>query len=239
MAYTNKSIQKVIGLMKDFIRKYEKENIEDVRMCISDGNKKIGRVMNVSLPPVMSCGNCKGCKHFCYDIKACLQYPHTVIDARIRNWIILKRDRDEFFRRIERAISRRRANFYFRWHVSGDIIDANYLERMIEIAKAHPEFVFWTYTKMYDLVNEYVRTHGGSREAAIPSNLHIMFSEWDGMEMPNPYNFPIFTVQLKDGNKNHEEEFFATLYHCPGNCDVCKANGRGCLAGEDTVAKEH
>ena len=90
-------------------------NASDIKMCISVGNKKIGRVMNVSTMPILCCGNCKECSKLCYDIKACLQYPNTVIDARMRNTVLLRKDRDEYFRRIDAAISRRRKNKFFRY----------------------------------------------------------------------------------------------------------------------------
>ena len=45
--------------------------------------------------------------------------------------MLLIRNRDEFFRRIEKKLKGRRKNFYFRWHVSGDIIDADYFKRMV------------------------------------------------------------------------------------------------------------
>lgn len=225
MAYSKESISKMLKLMMETHEHYMTQ--QDIKLCISCGNRKIGRVMNVSLPPVLSCGRCKQCMHYCYDIKACLQYPATVIDARVRNWTLLQRDRAEYFRRIEEKISRRRRNKYFRWHVAGDIIDRDYFENMVAIAERHPDFVFWTYTKMYHIVNEFIS--GGGR---IPKNLHIMFSEWRGLEMKNPYAMPEFRVVFKG-------EVPPVGYYCPGNCDVCKANGRGCLAGETTYAHEH
>lgn len=226
MAFKNKTLMKVIRLMKAMERKYAAIPLDEIKMCISNGNHKIGRVMNVSIPPILSCGNCTECKFLCYDIKACNQYPNTVIDARIRNWTVLKRSREEYFGRIRKAIARRRKNFYFRWHVAGDIIDIDYLKEMAAIAKENPHFIFWTYTKMYWIVNEYCATY------EIPSNLIIMFSEWRGMPMDNPYGFPEFRVVFKD-------EVEPKGFYCPGNCDVCKAIKRGCVAGETTYCREH
>lgn len=232
MAYKNETIRKVIKAMRETERKYRRMALGRIEMCISLGNNKIGRVMNVSLAPIISCGNCDECMKLCYDIKACMQYPHTVIDARIRNWVILQRDRDEYFNRIRRAISRRRKHLYFRWHVAGDIVDLDYFARMVEIAKEFPNFVFWTYTKMYGIVNEYVRSHGGSREIALPPNISVMFSEWRGMPMDNPYGFPEFRVVFKD-------ETEPVGFYCPGNCDACKENRLGCIGGTTTYCREH
>ena len=232
--YTNESIKKMIRLMKETKAILDKKNIDDVKMCISKGNRKIGRVMNVSLPPVMACSNCSECKHYCYDIKACLQHPNTVIDARMRNYVVMLKNRKRYFEEIDKAMSRRRTNKFFRWHVAGDIIDADYFDNMVQIARRHPDFVCWTYTKVYHIVNEWIAANG-----PLPENLHIMFSEWDGMPMDNPYNIPIFTCKLKAGNKNRSEESFYSMHKCPGNCDICKATGRGCIAGENTYADEH
>ena len=226
----------MMEIAREYRARYVKMDADDVAECISKGNRKIGRVMNVSLMPVMTCANCGECKFLCYDIKACLQYPDTVIDARMRNTVLAIYHRDAFFTRIDAAMSRRRKNKYFRWHVAGDILDADYFARMVENARRHPDFIIWTYTKNYSVVNAYVDEFGRD---AIPSNFHIMFSEWDGMELVNPHQFPIFTCRLKDGNKNHPAAFFETMHKCPGNCDVCKAAGRGCVAGESTYCDEH
>jgi len=229
--FTTESINKAIRHMRERGAELEKLPAEEIKLCISKGNRKIGRVMNVSLPPVLSCGNCRECKRLCYDIKAVLQYPGTVADARMRNFTILRKDRDSYFSRIEEAISRRRTNKRFRWHVAGDIVDGDYFDRMCKIAAAHPDFIFWTYTKMYDVVNEWCAAHGDTKDA-VPANFSVMFSEWRGMPMNNPYGFPEFRVVFKD-------ETPPAGFYCPGNCDICLETGRGCPYGESSLCKEH
>lgn len=228
--YTNESINKAMTMARARAAELSEVPVSEIPMCISTNNRKIGHVMNVSLMPVMTCGNCKECKYLCYDIKACLQYPNTVIDARMRNTVIMRRDRSEYFRRIDAACNRRRKNKFFRWHVAGDIVDIDYFDNMIQIARKHPDFKFWTYTKMYHIVNEWCDVYGRD---AVPSNLSIMFSEWRGMPMVNPYNFPEFRVVFKT------DAVKPVGHYCPGNCDVCKAAGRGCVAGETTYCNEH
>ena len=154
MAYSKDSIIKVIKLMNEKKKVYANIPVKDINLCLSKGNRKIGLVMNVSLPPILTCHHCKECKHICYDIKACLQYPETVIDARIRNYTIMTKDRNEYFNRIGSAMNKRRKNKFFRWHVAGDIVDYNYFDRMVKNAKEHPDFTIWTYTKEYEIVNE-------------------------------------------------------------------------------------
>ena len=234
--FGEKSIRKATALMRSAYALMSEKSVNEIKMCLSSGNRKIGRVMNVSLPPIITCGNCAQCARYCYDIKACLQYPETVIDARIRNYSVLMQDRDEYFHRIGAAMTRRRKNKYFRWHVGGEIPDYDYFDRMVKNAAEHPDFIIWTYTKRYDIINAWVENNGLD---AIPNNFTIMFSEWDGTPMNNPYHFPEFTCQLKNGNKNHPAEYFKALYTCPGNCDICKNLNRGCIAGETTKAIEH
>lgn len=232
--YKIESVKKAVHDLREATNSYRAiirgQGAGAVTMCISKGNRKIGRVMNVSLAPVLTCANCSECKMLCYDIKAVLQY-RNVADARARNTALLLEDRAEYFRRIDDAISRRRLHKFFRWHVAGDIIDADYLDNMCTIARAHPDFVFWTYTKNYKVVNEYCERRGG--RVAIPENLSIMFSEWRGMPMVNPYGFPEFSVVFKD------DAVKPAGHYCPGNCDVCKATHRGCIAGETTYCHEH
>lgn len=227
--YSIESLRKVVSALKNAKDKYMSMPIENIKLCISNGNRKIGKAMNVSLPPILSCGNCKECKHFCYDIRACLQYKN-VIDARVRNYVILLRDRDLYFSTIDKACTRRKANKMFRWHVSGDIIDLDYFCRMVEIARKHPDFVFWTYTKMYNIINEYCDRYG---KDSIPSNFSVMFSEWKGMELVNPYHFGEFRALYEN------ESIPENTYYCPGNCDICKAARRGCIANENTCIYIH
>ena len=227
--YSIESLRKVVHLMNTRKRELERIPVEQIPLCISKGNRKIGLVMNVSLPPILSCANCSGCSKLCYDIKACLQYPATVIDARMRNYSVLMRDRDGYFSRIEQAISRRRKNKFFRWHVAGDIVDADYFDRMVGIAARHPDFVFWTYTKNYAVVNAWCAEHGAD---SIPANFSVMFSEWRGMPMNNPYHFPEFRVVFKDETR-------PSGFYCPGNCDICKQAKRGCPSRETVYCMEH
>ena len=217
--YSDKTIQKVISELSAEIEKYR--FINDIKLCISTGNKKIGRVLNVSLPPILTCANCSECKRYCYDIKACLQYKN-VRQARARNLVLLRQNRASYFGQIRNRLKRSRKIRAFRWHVSGDIPDMGYLEEMINIARENPEWVFWTYTKNYHIINSYCAEHGNSR-ACIPGNLSIMFSKWEGLPMYNPFHFGEFACEMvKDEYKRSHK------WLCPGNCEVCLEHRTGC-----------
>lgn len=227
--FTKKTIQKVINNMTETYKKYENVDVKDIQLCISEGNSKIGKAMNVSLPPILTCANCKECKYLCYDIKACNQYSKNVVDARIRNLAVLHKNRDEYFNRIDQKMTRRRTNKFLRFHVAGDILDIDYFDRMVKLAAKHPDFKVWTYTKNYKTVNEWVDKHGMT---SIPKNLTVMFSEWRGVPMQNPHGFPEFRVVFKDEKKPKG-------FYCPGNCDVCKSKNLGCIANKTVYCMEH
>ena len=228
MQYKASTIARYLYLIKREIQSI-RADMEHVR--ISDGNKKIGRVMNVSTAPIMCCGNCAKCKCYCYDIKANMQYKN-VRHARAVNTVLAKTMPEKYFAQIDKAISRRRKNKYFRWHVAGDILSFSYFEHMVDIAIRHPDFVFWTYTKQYKIVNAWLKLHGGR----LPFNMHVMYSKWEGMPMDNPYHMPDFRVRME----GMSEDPFKALHKCPGNCDACKVNGgRGCIAGETSYVDEH
>ena len=83
---------------------------------------------------------------------------------------------------------------------------------------------------MYNIVNEYCDRYG---KESIPANLSVMFSEWRGMPMVNPYHFGEFRALYAN------EEIPENTYYCPGNCDICKANSRGCISNENTCIYIH
>lgn len=232
MIYSEKTLAKFRENVKNLVFQYNEKNVSDLHVIISKGNRKIGHTMNVSLLPIFTCANCKKCMEYCYDIKACIQYKN-VIKARVNNTVMVKKYMNEYFAQIEKAIQKRRKNFFFRWHVSGDIINEEYLDNMVRIAKKYPHFTFWTYTKNYTCVNNYVSKHGNNRKKAIPANLSIMFSEWQGLPMENHYNFPVFVCIMPD------EKFRKGYYKCTGNCNDCIANKTGCVAGKSSQVGLH
>lgn len=232
--YSPETLTKFVEKANATISKWMQETF--ITAVMSKGNRKIGHVLNISIMPIITCANCSGCRHYCYDVKACCQYTN-VMEARAKNTALLRKDRDEYFRQIDRAMSRRRRNRYMRWHVGGEIPDYNYFERMVANAWNHPEFEsIWTYTKQYYIVAEYIRTHGNDPKVAFPDNFHVMLSEWRGMPMYNPYGLPEFRVVFRDDeNKPNPDE----VHFCPGNCDECKRNHEGCVVGQTTYAWDH
>lgn len=207
-------------------------------VVFSSENRKIGRVLNVSTAPIVTCGHCAHCSGHCYDIKACLQYPGAM-NARANNTAIATMDRVRFFSEIGEKMDRRRKNLYMRFHVGGEIMDMDYLNRMINTAREHGARYksIWTYTKEHELVNEYVKSHGGNKRC-VTDYITVMFSHWYGTEVINPYGFPVFwTVATQEDVDRCRAD--GVTWKCPGNCDICKEAYRGCIAGESVYAWLH
>jgi hypothetical protein len=231
--FKRETIKKIVKALVALVALYRAilEKGGFVGLVISNGNSKIGRCMNVSLAPIVTCGNCKECKCFCYDVKACLQYEN-VRKARAKNTALFQYSREEFFNQLWAKMARKKTNKFLRFHVSGEIVDINHFEYMIKTAEMFPDFKIWTYTKMYWIVNQYIREHGGNKNC-IPSNFSVMFSEWKGLPIDNPYNMPVFRCIYP------EEQAPSNCMECPGNCDICKNSGIGCIASQSVFAHLH
>lgn len=229
--YSKETLSKYIERMEKAIAFYARFPAESLEICISSGNRKVGNVKNISLPPILTCPHCTKCMKECYDIKACMQYQN-VMNARARNLYILRENFNLYWKQLREKLSHMRGK-YFRFHVGGDMISAEYLAEMVKTARMFPKIRFWTYTKAHEIVNEYVRSHGGTREAAIPENLSVMFSVWEGMKTANPYGFGTFIVV------NEGETPPVGVWHCTGDCGKCIKAARGCVVNETSWVWKH
>lgn len=199
-------------------------------ISISKGNSKLGQIPSVSLPAVKTCRVCD-CARICYAKKLERLRP-TVRKAYQRNLDALIESPDVYWREVEAAIMMSR---FFRFHVSGDIPYYDYLVKMMEIAGRNPHCQILCFTKRYEFVNHFVDSCPGQE---VPSNLHIIFSDWPGTEMPNPHHFPVAYVRFRDGFTQAPSD----AQECGGNCTECACTEGGCWnlkRGESVVFNEH
>lgn len=224
------SWKKYHAKLNERIAYYDSIPLENLNVSISKGNIKVGNVPNVSLPADKTCRHCRYCMLACYDKKACLQYPN-VMDARAKNYSIMKRSLDKYFSDVE-MFQRAMKEAFFRFHVGGDIPNIEYLDRMVKVTHKVKKRN-WTYTKEHETVNEYIAEHGGDWKKIFLPYLVPMFSQWDDNPIENPYNLPVFLCipKGKEPPKN--------MYHCPGNCQICIENHRGCPYAESAWTYEH
>lgn len=194
----------------------------------SKGNSKMGEICSVSLPSVVTCRACD-CQKKCYARKLERLRPN-VARAYAHNLAVLQEQPDTYWREVEASIMMSR---FFRFHVSGDIVDDVYFRHMVEIARTNPHCEILCFTKKYDIVNSHISTIG-----RLPQNLHIVFSGWPGLEMDNPYQLPEAHVRFRDGTTTARED----AYNCGGNCTECACTDAGCWVlkpGEQVVFDEH
>lgn len=205
------------------------KQIKDSKVSISPGNIKMGAIASVSLPPYDTCPHDAPCFKLCYAGKI-TRLRKNVKNAYNRNLKILISDDASYWNQVENAISKER---FFRFHVSGDIVDMNYLVNMVGIAERQPQCNILCFTKQYAMVNEWIK-----RGNTIPKNLHIVFSVWKNYECPNPYKLPEAHVLFKDGMTTANE----LAFKCSGNCQRCANTDSGCWNlkyGEQVVFPQH
>ena len=193
------------------------------KISISTGNRKMGAIPSVSLPPIVTCPAGCPCAKKCYAAKLCRIYP-TVKKAYQNNLDILNTNINNYFDQIKTAAQTTK---FFRWHVSGDIPFAGYFKMMCITARQCPDTMFLAFTKQYDIVNHYIDAFGG-----IPKNLKIIFSEWGDQKPNNPHNLPTAAVIFKGTEPAPDWKI------CGGNCTECACRGVGCweMQPGDTIA---
>ena len=204
-----------------------------VSIHISSGNNKLGAIMNISLPPVATCHNCSSCKNYCYAVRTYNHYTRTAA-AWNENYLLFMTDPVTYFEEISDAVKLQR---FFRWHVSGDIVNAAYLAGMIRVAQENPKCEFLAFTKAYQIVNDAI-----AAGAVIPGNLHLLFSASPGVDMPNPHRLPECHINFADPALNTYHGGAEYVHHCGGNCTECAINGCGCFflkTGDVTVIDQH
>ena len=192
-------------------------------VSISPGNKKMGAIPSVSLPPCTTCNPCAPCFKQCYARRLAARYK-TTRAAYDRNLEILNTNPALYWSSVYNAAA---VTKYFRYHVSGDIPNIEYFAHMVQMAHALPGTRFLAFTKQYHIVNTYL-TNGGK----IPANLTVIFSNWGAWKCDNPHGLP--TCEIIFNGETPRENWKI----CGGNCTACACAGIGCweLANGETIA---
>lgn len=194
-------------------------------------SKKLGRIPSVSLPPQLSCRSDAPCSKLCYAKKGTFNY-NNVKKAYLENYMLYSENKEQYFKTINDVLQDDVIIYkYFRWHMSGDIIDMDYLYGMVKLAKKNPKTKFLAFTKKFDLVNMYLAVN------KLPKNLTIVYSAWNkGFEVPNPHNLPVAYVDFK--NKLLNPDIPQDAKHCQNNCSTCKICWN-LKSGQSTRLHEH
>ena len=195
---------------------------------ISKGNSKLGAIPSVSLPSIKTCRQC-ACREKCYAQKLERLRP-AVRNAYQHNLEALLKEPETYWREVEASVMMSR---FFRFHVSGDIPTQEYLANMVAVAGRNSHCEILCFTKRYEMVNEFIEKNG-----ELPSNLHMIFSGWIGLDMVNPFSLPEAHVRYRDGSTTACDD----AVECGGNCTECALTEGGCWnlqKGQQVVFNEH
>ena len=234
--YSEKTLKRYADALRDAKKKVCEDHDNGVlRVKISNGNNKTGRVRFVSLLPLVTCDACDGgvcagtCREYCYATRDCRN--KNVLQAYAYNTAFWMLYPDEYFRQLSILTALDR---YFRWHSSGDITSVSYFDGVVRVARANPTTQYVIMTKRYSFVNKWIDNNGGVD--AIPDNLVVIFSGWYNLQPDNPHNLPTTTAYKND------EDWSDEWLSCGGNCEDCAVHGLGCFRmqrGECVAFKLH
>jgi hypothetical protein len=201
----------------------------DLVVRISNKNSKMGEVASVSLVPFFSCpGVCKEtCGKKCYAAKLANLRPAVLYSYAINQALVMYRP-EIYWASVDLAC---KAVKYFRFHVAGDILNYEYFENMIQIARNNPTTEILVFTKQYEIVNKWIDING-----SIPENMHLLFSGWENLTPNNPHKLPETNIFKT------EDEIKENWKICGGNCFKCACRGVGCWqakTGETIAFKLH
>lgn len=216
------------NMMKLFHEEMHREWGEEEKVIHwSNGNSKTHTVSYSTMPgfTCMHNGEFPPCyttgQGYClYD----LRNPNVLINA-VHNTVLLLRFPEKFEESLFLMCS---THTSMRLHVEGDFANVNEVA-IIDRVTRKTNCVVMTYTKKYNLINRYVKEH-----EMFADNFVLLFSKWEGLEMDNPYNFPVVNIyetvdeylKAKDEQKcgfiSENQKADGTVYEFTmGNCAEC------------------
>lgn len=183
--------------------------LDGMRLKISQGNSKLGRMPNLSLPPIVTCRDNAPCIKDCYAKRFYLMWPN-VRNAWDSNLEFYKENPDGFFRELCIYFATEKPK-RFRLFVGGDFPDFEFYERFLDIADTYRDISILCFTKRYEFVD--------AMEVP-PSNMKVILSIWPGLEIPElAYYLP--TAWLSTDDRLPKFLGSDPYVVCPGRCDDC------------------
>lgn len=204
---------------------------------ISNGNSKLsgknGRMLNFSKIPGAGfiqqkngrqicsvSGTCNGTCPGCYAVRTFQMCRPGVVAAWAEN-TLLARDPKALYAALRDFFSDTKPLYDgepFRIHQAGDFETAEELRVWDYVAENNPGFAFYTYTKNFGALREFMQARNWEK----PANINIMLSECDGYPAPDDLK-EYFPVCVWDQGQPEA----ADLPHCPAVSAPEKPGGRG------------
>lgn len=190
-------------------------SIKVAGLTIMRGNNKLGKVLNISLPPCKTCSPDLPCyKDGCYGIRF-YKLRKGCRNAWEGNWEVANNDRANYMLAIQEVLTKFKPAM-FRWHVAGDMPDTAYLREIAYVAAWTGDTKHLVFTKKYGMLNR-AMTRGA---IDLPDNLSIVVSAWPGLEMPEELRARFAVAWMKDP-KNPDPRIPKKAMHCDGGCETC------------------
>lgn len=233
---TTKRVIKMYAWFEQYMKEITEETVNNYHVFVSDGNTKT-HVPSVSLAPAITCMT-NGQFPPCWNTKGCYAFKsirfNDVTINDVINTVLAIKFPSYFWAEVDKVL---KENFFVRFHVDGDIPNYNYMENLRKATENNKHCTVMTYTKKYAIVNRNIKENGN-----LPKNLVILFSEWEGLPMDNPYNLPVAFVYMT--KEDYEKDERKATHKCgrllkdingnyvflTGNCLGCALNNTGCWA---------
>lgn len=123
------------------------------KVSLSTTNSKLMKdgVASFNLVPIETCPGAGSCAKYCYaDTGSFLRFWKTTMPPRVSNW--LASQKDDFVPKMIDMIGKEKKKGKIkaiRIHDSGDFYAPQYIDKWVDIAKAHPDMTFYAYTKSH------------------------------------------------------------------------------------------
>lgn len=199
----------------------------NIEFKVTNGNSKLGAIPAINLPAIKTCREDAPCRKLCYANKGNFLFKH-VKNCYERNLKVFLENPSKAENDI---LSQIPSLGMIRWHASGDIVNREYLDMMVRIAKQRKQTRFLCFTKKYEMINQYL-----DEGNTFPKNLKIVFSGWYGLDVINPYNIPTAYIKLKQQEDNRIKK---SALDCIGNCMECGGACWFLKKGQQVFFKQH
>lgn len=183
-------------------------------VSVSEGNIKLGRVLNINQDPALSCRKDAPCRGVCYACKGNYRFRNVKTALQGNFWAYMH-DPQGYFDAVSKVVKAKctTPDHIVRWHSAGDIVDDAYFQGVIRVAEENPTVEFYIYTKQYEIVNRALDSG-----TAIPPNLCVLFSHaqkgWES-HIQNPHRLPETYIDFVDEAMNPDAVHDPKATHCP------------------------
>ena len=247
--------KKVFSYYSTKQRRVIEKKLEDMRLqLITKGNSKTGPEYLLNTLPGDhflqaggkeltnvrgSCQNCcDGCEKCCYAIKGAKQHHNSVIPNNAINLILYREDRERFLQELREWLNNwKEEEKVFRWHASGEIESPQYLEDMMQIASEYPDVHFYSYTKRFKWIEEYLDKHGSFPKKYLDQ---VQLFVWDDLDDPTLAHLPHCpSVEWHKGETKGHLNHTPFSNGKPRNCKNCGLCWKGRMKGKAIAVYNH